>query len=188
MTAVERSIALEPTPQAWSNYGTILYALGRFPDAAKAFERAAAMGPGNGTVWVNLGDALRQSGNGAGAAEAYRKAAGAAGLETGVNPGDDTAQLVLALAYGRLGEAARSKACLDRALQLSPGNPETLFQAAILEAAWGHREAALAFLEKSVAAGKNPVTIATEPDLAPLKDDPRVRALTARAHPKGEGR
>jgi tetratricopeptide (TPR) repeat protein len=105
-----------------------------------------------------------------------------------VNPKDDAAQQDLALAWGRLGEPARAKGHLDRALALAPANPETLFQAAILEASWGHREEALRFLERSVAAGKNPVAVGVEPDLAELKDDPRVRALTARTGEKGRKR
>jgi Flp pilus assembly protein TadD/TolB-like protein len=184
-SAAARSIALDPTPQALSNNGTVLYALGRFGEAAQMFERAAALLPGNGTIWINLGDARRNAKETAGAADAYRKAASAAEQEAAVNPKDDQAQLSLALAAARLGDAAGARRRLEKVRQLAPNDPEALFQAAILQTAWGDRVAALSLLERAVDAGKNPVTIGHEPDLADLKDDPRFRALDVRRKGKG---
>jgi Flp pilus assembly protein TadD len=149
------------------------------------FERAAALLPGNGTIWINLGDARRNAKETAGAADAYRKAASAAEQEAAVNPKDDQAQLSLALAAARLGDAAGARRRLEKVRQLAPNDPEALFQAAILQTAWGDRVAALSLLERAVDAGKNPVTIGHEPDLADLKDDPRFRALDVRRKGKG---
>ena len=186
-TEAERSIALDPTPQALSNHGTVLYALGRFGEAAKAFERAAALLPGNGTIWINLGDARRHAKEPAGAGEAYRKALSAAEQETAVNAKDDQAQLALALAYARLGDAARAQRQLEKVLQLAPDDPEDLFQAAILELSWGRSDIALDRLGRSIAAGKKPAVIEREPDLSALRGDPRFRALMGAVKTKEGG-
>lgn len=184
----ERSIALDPTPQALSNLGTVLYALGRFGEAAKVLEKASELLPGNGMIWINLGDARRHTKEKAGAEEAYRKAHSAAEQEVALNAKDDQAQLALTLAAARLGETARARQQLGNLLQLAPNDPEALFQAAILETVWGNRETALTLLERAVDGGKNPATIGHEPDLAGLKDDPRFRALDARRRGRGGSR
>ena len=58
-----RSIGIRPTASALSNLGTCLFVLGRYGEAVQAYERAASMNPGDATLWVNLGDALRWNGS-----------------------------------------------------------------------------------------------------------------------------
>ncbi|MGZ5493977.1 MAG: protein kinase domain-containing protein, partial [Thermoanaerobaculia bacterium] len=59
LKAYERSIALSPTPAAYSNTGTIYYYLGQYPEACKAHEKAAQLAPGDYLVWLNLADTYR---------------------------------------------------------------------------------------------------------------------------------
>ena len=45
LAAYRRSIELRPTAVAWSGIGTVQFYLGRFPEAATAFETAVALKP-----------------------------------------------------------------------------------------------------------------------------------------------
>jgi cytochrome c-type biogenesis protein CcmH len=51
-------------PQGWQMLGWSYFETGRYADAAKAYERAAALAPTNATYWSALGEALVLSGPG----------------------------------------------------------------------------------------------------------------------------
>ncbi|MBW8866443.1 MAG: tetratricopeptide repeat protein, partial [Acidobacteria bacterium] len=59
---------------ALNGLGLLAIDAGRLADAAKSFERAAAIDSNNASYWANLGNARRAGGDRAGAEQAYRRA------------------------------------------------------------------------------------------------------------------
>src|SRR4030042_1589528 len=71
----EKSIAIKPTPNAYSNMGTIRFFQGRYDDALKKFEEAIRLGQNEPVIWGNLGDCYRYTPGYEGKAkEAYQRA------------------------------------------------------------------------------------------------------------------
>lgn len=175
-----RSIEIRPTASALSNLGTCLFVLGRYDEAVRAYERAASMNPGNATLWLNLGDALRW--NGApqdGAAKAYRRAIGILEADLALAPRDADHETSLALALARTGDHRRARVHADAALELDPGNAYVLQPVALVRLAAGESGPALDLLARAVAAGYPTGELERDPELARLRSDPRFVNIVA---------
>ncbi len=114
----ERSIAVRPNADAYSNMGTLEFFAGHYGEAAKMFELSVRIDAGSSTIWGNLGDSYRYvPGNADKARQAYEQAVLLAGREKEINPRDASlrARLAIYLAYaGRGGDALAE---LDEALR-----------------------------------------------------------------------
>ncbi|HUP64476.1 MAG TPA: tetratricopeptide repeat protein [Thermoanaerobaculia bacterium] len=169
---------ISPTHQIWANLGTSRYHLRQFTETTKAFREAVALAPHDHRLWFSLGESAVWTSEPATAREAFEKTI-ALGLEAlKVNPRDSRVHDRLAMAYAHLGDSRRSQRHLDRAFEISPGNPDSLFTAAILAIRQQQQGEALSWLERAVAAGLPPFHLASEPELDPLRDDPRFRKLS----------
>ncbi|MBK9967374.1 MAG: tetratricopeptide repeat protein [Holophagales bacterium] len=169
-----RSIEIRPTASALSNLGTCLFVLGRYAEAVKAYERAASMNPGDATLWVNLGDALRwNSEPRERTLRAYRHAIELLEADLALTPRDADRETSLALALARTGDYRRAKAHADAALAIDPGHAYVLYPAALVRLAAGDTGPALDLLARAVAAGYPTGEIVRDPELTPLRSDPR---------------
>jgi len=131
---------------AWSNLGTALGRLGRFPEAVQAFARAADLEPANTAFGVNLGFARRAAGDEAGAVRAWEKAA------AGMAPNAFSAAASLGLGLTRLGRREEALRWLEaaRADQVDFGEARLEAAASLAEA--GQRELAVRALRQALEA------------------------------------
>lgn len=74
LRALDQSIALLPSGEAYANRGTALFWLGKYHEAAKAYKLAVDLNPNRYVLWRNLGDAYQQLGETSAGREAWQKA------------------------------------------------------------------------------------------------------------------
>jgi len=174
----ERSVAIRPTADAYSNLATAYFFQQRFAEAARTYEQAVKLNPGDYEMWGNLGDAYywapkEQSQ----APQAYRKAISLANAALRVNPRDAVVLCNLALYHAMLREKDVSMAFLRRALALAPDNSDFLFKAAEIYNQFGMTEPAFAALQHSIKQGYSRFFARDHPIFGNLKTDPRFRQL-----------
>ena len=174
----ERSSTIRSTLAAASNLGSYYYARARYPDAARAFERATILAPNDYRAWRNLGSALHWApGERAQAADAYRRAVVLMEGELKVNPRQATVTAAMADAYAMLGERTKARDAITAAERTGVADGESLFVLAGASEQIRERAAALAFLERAIAAGYSRDAIARSPTFAGLREDQRYARL-----------
>jgi serine/threonine-protein kinase len=174
--AYQRSIDILPTSGGYSNIATLQFYLGRYADAAAAYEKAAALTPKNYTYWANLGDAYRWvPGERAKSLPAYDRAIRLARDAIAVNPNDVPARATAASSLAKRGDIAAAEVELKLALKADPTNSDALYQAAVVANLRGDPDAAIGWLEQALASGRPAADSARDPELANLRDDPRFR-------------
>ncbi len=166
-----KSVALAPTDLAWSNIGTLEYYQWHFTAAAEAYEKALALQPDHYETWANLGDARLFQGQDRRAAEAYERSATLSRKELETNPEEGHVHSYLALALAKLGKIAEAREHGSRALQIAPGNPEFLYNAAVVAKRAGRRAEAIEDLRTAVRAGYSGELIRKDPEFAELRAD-----------------
>jgi tetratricopeptide (TPR) repeat protein/tRNA A-37 threonylcarbamoyl transferase component Bud32 len=175
---IERSLSLRPTGSAFSNLGTARFFQRQFAEAAQAYEEAAKLDEREWLLWGNLGDACYMApGKRASASGAYRKAVALAEDRLRINPRDAAALGYLAYYYAMLDERAKARARAEQAVAAAPTDPELLFNVALAHNQLGEVDQALAWLEKSLAAGYSRSTIRDTPLIDNLRSDRRFQQL-----------
>ena len=174
----EKANAIQPSPSAFANIGSLLHEKGDFAGAVKAYEQALAIRPNAIVAHRNLGDALLRLGKVSEARASYLNAARFAEAELKVNPTDVRTMSALAVYLQKSGQAEQALARINEALTLAPANAEVLFRAAVVHALSGDREGALTFLERAAANQYSRKTIAADDDFASLRQDPRFQQLS----------
>jgi serine/threonine protein kinase/tetratricopeptide (TPR) repeat protein/TolB-like protein len=174
---LERSLAIRPTAQAYSNLATAYLHLRRFDEAARNYREATKLDELDYLIWGNLGDACYYGGNRAEAMKSYGKAAALAAEKLKVNPRDAEVLGDLARYDSMLGDREQALRYLDQAIRLAQGDKDLLFWAAEVYNQLGQTSQALDWLEKAVAAGYSPQNILDEPGLVNLHRNPRYQQL-----------
>ena len=150
----QRSLELNPTNYKVLYYmGISLFQMERFGEAATALEKAAAIRPSDGSIWLNLGSAYEGGGEAEKAIEAYRRCIQVAPeeprgyLNLGLMyqkqgdipsaitawrlgethaPGDFSLHFNLAVAYAQTGQLQLGSQEVERAIQIEPGQSDAL--------------------------------------------------------------
>lgn len=165
----ERVAKIEPVASSISNYGTMLYYVGRFEEAESQFRDAAAMSPADHRLRGNVADALYQiEGRTEDAQAEYQKAIVLARTRLTISRKDAQAMAAQAWYRSRSGEREGIIALLDEALQISPADPEVIYYSALVYLELGDGEKALAALRQASRAGYPYFLIKASPDLKPL--------------------
>ena len=172
-----KAIAIRPSAAAYTNIGVLLHERGDFAGAVQAYEQALAIRANSHIAHRNLGDALLRLGRSREARNAYLNAVKYAEAELKVNPSDTRTMSALAVYLQKSGQPEAARKRLAEASALAPNNAETLFRTGVIYALSGERERALTLLERAAAAGYSRQTIATDDDLAPLRQEPRFLQL-----------
>jgi tetratricopeptide (TPR) repeat protein/tRNA A-37 threonylcarbamoyl transferase component Bud32 len=186
---LQRSVAVSPTADALSNLGTLQFAAGRYADAARALERAAARAPNDHRVWRNLAAAYFWTpGEREKARATYERAAQLAEKELLVNPQDAGLRLRLADCLSQLGKAAEARAQLKQALARPPTDAGLMVLAGTVFEQLGDRPRALEWISRAVGNGYPVAEIKGDPALKALMADPRFeirsQASTSGSIPK----
>jgi tetratricopeptide (TPR) repeat protein len=176
-----RSLAIQPSPTAWSNLGTSFYLEGKYAEAAEAFESALSMAPKNFRWSCYLGDALvRIPGREEDARKAYAAALELGEGELRINPADARTRVHVARCLARLGQKPRAWDDVERAVHEASADANVLLPAAAVAAILERKADALHWLESAVANGLATGEIATNPDFSGLRGDPAFQALLKR--------
>ncbi|TMQ62915.1 MAG: tetratricopeptide repeat protein, partial [Candidatus Eisenbacteria bacterium] len=138
-----RSLEIQPTPDAWTGLGTVLFYMGRYEDSAEAFERAIALRPLDPRMWGNLASACdcipsRE----ARAAEALDRAISLMLERLGSNPGSAEDWALLAGWRADRGDRTQASEAIERALTLAPEDTSVMAKVAAAHVLLGEEAAA----------------------------------------------
>ena len=174
----ERSVALRPTGDGFSNLGTAYFFQRKFIESARAYEEAVKLDEKDWIVWGNLADGYHWApGMQDQAASAYRKALSLGKQQLQVNARDATVLGYMAYYHAMLGERAEAQSCEREALAVAPRDPELLFNLALAHNQLGETERALEWLTKALAAGYSRATVRDTPLLDNLRTTPGFQKL-----------
>jgi len=186
---LKKGLAIQADGAAWSNLGSAYMYLGKYEDAAAAMKKATDLAPHDHILWRNLGDSYSQvAGDTGDARAAYSKALETAMQQLTINPKDPEVLSGIALYYAHLGQSKDAESFLNRALEDSPNNSDTLFTAALVYEIIGHRDQALKAVDQAVTAGYSLDEIEKEPVLRGLQTDPRYRRWLQQKKSQGSTR
>jgi tetratricopeptide (TPR) repeat protein/TolB-like protein len=177
--ACRKSVELQPSIPAYSNWGSTLNNLRRFGEAVEKFAAARRLGPGPDDYVIvgNLARAYYWSGRRAEAAALYNEAIAACERRVSVNEHDLEARISLAEFYAKVGDRTRAQEHLSR-LAIDIADPHVLVFGAVTYMDLADREEALTWLERAAAHGMNGSELRDWIELDPLKVEPRFAALT----------
>ncbi len=174
----EKSIAMRPTPEAYSNLGTLYIIKQRYAAAVPILENAIKMGTASHQIWGNLGEAYSQTPRlAAKAPEAYSMAIKLAKQQLSVNPKDGRVRASLAGYLDMLGQKQEALEQIEQARRLEPDNQNVLFRSVLVYESAGQRDRALRALGTVISHGYSLAEIEGTRDLAELRNDPRYRDL-----------
>lgn len=181
----ELRIAMRLGPRLFEPYyffARNCYAQGKFEDAVVWFEQASRVSPEDYQAPMLLASALNGQGLKAEAHAAYRRGLAAAEKHLQLHPGDARALYFGANALSQLNERGKSMEWAERALELEGEEPQVLYNVACVYALLGEADKAVNCLEKSITHGWGQREwMEHDPDLAPVRDHPRFRALMQNA-------
>jgi len=180
--AFETAIQLNPALfEAYYFYGYSCRIQRRWEKAAQLFEKAAVIYPEDYQSQYHLGMAYKTLNLAEKTVEAYRRSLLNVERHLELNPEDSRARQMGAVALIELGDPEKGLEWGARAVTMDPENPILLYNSACVFSAAGDTERAIACLEKAVDTGySNRGALLNDPDLDPIRNDPRVQKLVKR--------
>ncbi|HEX5577526.1 MAG TPA: protein kinase [Gemmatimonadaceae bacterium] len=155
-----------------------LQAQGKFEQAAVYYMRAAELRVDDYQALMFAATCYRSLGRTEEWTAAARKGIDAAERALALNAGESRALSLGATELYELGEKAKAEEWARRAVQSDPMNPLMHYNIGCLHALMGNKVTALDHLERAMDLGmRNRDWLMTDPDLDPLRDDPRFTAL-----------
>jgi adenylate cyclase len=178
--ASRKAIELDPDDfLAYWSLGRIHFSQGNLPQALEQFRRVMELKPGFYAVYPYLEQTCRALGRADDARAASRRVLELLPNYLLQNPDDARARIVYAITLASDGRHAEAVAEGGHALELSPDDPLMLYNVACLFAQLRETDRAFEALGKAVAAGYwDYGWMKHDPDLDPLRGDPRFVELT----------
>jgi tetratricopeptide (TPR) repeat protein len=158
-----------------TNLGFVLFAAGRYAEAAREFQASVDAGAAQAETYGNLGDAYRHAGRPAEARAAYARALELGNARLKVNPDDAVLRSGMAMSLAGSGNCAQSAREAARAASGPGAEPTVHYYAAVAYAICGDQVRARKSALEALAGG-TPTDLATNPDLARVRKDPEVAA------------
>ncbi len=178
LAAYRRSVQIRPVSVAYLGLGTVQFLLGHRAEAIATFERATALTPRDPRSWANLGDTQRWTpGQEGKAAAAFDRAITLVREELEANPRDAEGWGHLAKWLAKRGQIAASLDAIRRALELAPGNVNSMAHAITVFELAGDRPRALANLKTALDSGYGRLELERDPELENLRRDPEAQRL-----------
>lgn len=187
VSTLEKSIAIRKTSGALSNLGTAYFHLREFDKAAKAFSEAIGFDQNNYPLWGNLADAYYYGGHHSQAIASYTKAAELATQQLTINTQDGAVLADLANYRSMLGDKDAAFMYINRALRLSPRDPNVLFIMAQIYNQFGNEKETILWLQKALDAGFPAVQIQDDPSLDGLRNKTEFQNLLSYDKSKRRG-
>ena len=164
-----RAVALDPlSAMAQSSYGRTLYRARRYEEAIPHLQRAIELEPQVDLHPDRLADVYEQMGRIEDALPIRQKNAEAS---------SSYALASLSRIYARLGRRKEAQAALDKAIRAEPPNELSL---ALAYFALGDKDRCFEWLNKGVDDRQNVMFWKIDPQVDPVRSDPRFQALIAR--------
>jgi tetratricopeptide (TPR) repeat protein len=177
--------ALELAPRHYDSHyiaGRVCFTQGRTAEAARHFRQACTIVPEAFDSWYLLGMCYRRTGENAKARSADLECMEAVKRRVRGHPDDTRAWTMGAAVLAELGEPERAEEWVNRALAVDADEPIIQYNAACVFVSMGKPDKALACLEASAARyGLSLKWMANDPDLDPLRSDPRFQELVRSA-------
>ena len=178
IAVLQKGLAVQPSPELWSDLGAAYMFTGENAKAAEAMKKAVELNPHDHVLWRNLADSYRQVPSlAAQAPDAYRKALEASRQQLAINPKDKDALSGSALYEAHLGNQPEARDYISKAIKQAPGDSDVLFTAALVYEMIGERKAALNYLRESLKSGFSLEDVRREPELQALRSDRRYQEL-----------
>ncbi len=165
-------------------FGRVCFSEARTFEAAEHFREACALVPEAYDSWYLLGMCYRRLGDTGRARNANFECIEAMKRWVKSHPDDTRAWTMGASVLAEMGEPDRAAAWVGRAVAIDRDEAIIQYNAACVYVALGRPDDALASLEAAVRYGKISTDwIRNDPDLDPLRGDPRFQALVAASEP-----
>jgi len=177
---VKRALEVDPLSVVYNiDAGTVYWITGHYQEAVAQFRKAIEMDPRNYTAHWGLGQALERVGDLAGAIVEYEKS---------TELDDDPFPLgLLGAAKAKAGDRAAALAILSRLEDVTKHRYVPDYSFALVHLALGEKDQAMKWLESSFAKHQPDLNwIRVDPDLRPLRGDPRFEVLAEKIVPARE--
>ena len=177
--------AIELDPRAYDPhyiFGRVCFSEARTPEAAQHFREAATIVPEAYDAWYLLGMCYRRMGETGRLRDANFECIEAVKRWVRTHPDDTRAWTMGAAVLADMGEPDRSAAWVERALAIDPDESTIQYNAACVYVALKKPDEAIRCLATAIRYGRIAGDwIKNDPDLDPLRADPRFVALVATA-------
>lgn len=174
----EKSIAIKPNADAYSNMGSIYFFQRRYADALVLYEEAVALGENDYTILGNLADSYRYTpGYSEKAQEAYKRAIQLAEEKLEIAPRYAQLRSSLAVYYAKLADRKNALAEISKARKLAPKDVPILLNRILVFELVNKRDQAIQALQEYIELGGSPEEVRNHPDLSGLRTDPRFQQL-----------
>jgi adenylate cyclase len=185
--AAELAKAISLGPDSWEvnkEAGRYFLSLRDIPTATKHYEKAAELLDSDFHAWAMLSTCYHAAGDAAKVRSAAKMMVSEAQRAVQQDPSNGAALGILAGGYALLGERAKAHEWIERALLIDPDNLNMRYNfSCILAGYLGETDEALSLLQSTLSiAGEFQVRIAeTDPDLDPIRDEPKFQKMLAAA-------
>lgn len=177
----EQAIKLNPRLfEAYYFYAQCAVSQGKLEDAARLFARAGELRPEDYQAPIVGAGVLSGLGRKAEAEQAYRRGLDVASRHLEQHPEDARAYYLGATAWCGLGQPERGLEWAQKAMDIDPEEPMTLYNVACVYSLQKKVEEAITCLENAVRHGfRDKAWIENDSDLKPCRTHPRFQALLA---------
>src|SRR5262249_45176921 len=132
-SALEKSISIRPTVEAYDNLGNAFFCMRQFEQSAHSFEEGLKLDNTSWLTWGNLADAnygipARRDES----ARDYREAIRLADKQLKMNPRDGYTLAYRATYLAMTGQKESALSSLQRSVMLSPDDPDVRFRGALV--------------------------------------------------------
>jgi serine/threonine-protein kinase len=173
--ALKKSIAINPTYDAYANLGNLYGLQHRFGDSIDASQKAIRINDQDYEVWNNLAEAYEWVGDEEKASSARKKAIELLDRAVKQNSQDANAQAVLAALLAKSGLKLQALSKIQTSLALSPNSQYVLCEVADAYELLGNRQEAIKYLELALQNGYPPEQLNGDHDLVGVIADPAFR-------------
>ena len=184
LPALRKALELRPSVESYSNLGTAYFFLGKYEDARANFEKASHMSPQQAVLVGFIADCYRRSGNAAEARKTYDRAISLAYQTLQTNPRDAKSLADLSLYYAKEGDTTRGLEFIRRARGVDPEDVDFLYNEAVINTLANRMPEALRSLEQALTKGYSPRVVVSDPELAPLRQQPEFQTIMQKFQPK----
>ncbi len=175
---LEKSVSLRPTGEVYDNLGYAYFSRRKFEEAALNFEEGLKLDKSSWLSWGNLGDAdYWAPGRRQQAGDAYREALRLSDEKLRINARDGRIWAYRATYLAMLDRNKEAAESLQRALSISPKDPDVQFRAALVYNHFGDTGRTLQRLQDALASGVTVSSVRDTPDFDHLRTDARFQAI-----------